>query len=133
MFIGLYCCLLVREQPLSLAWADLHHTDSLWVLFQWPIVKFRLGYPIFYLGTSKFSAQQLLMDPQSLLVGIGCTTQVPNGCHRCVSGSCAASYETQIGLQSSHETQWCMACITHQHAYGKTMVNKGMWMVSLVI
>ena len=49
----LYCCLLVRVQPLSLAWADLHHIDSLWALFQGPIVEFRLGYPIFYLGTSK--------------------------------------------------------------------------------
>ena len=53
MFIGLYCCLLVRVQPLSLAWADLHHTDSLWALFQGPIVEFQLGYPIFYLGTSE--------------------------------------------------------------------------------
>ena len=53
MFIGLYCCLLVRVQPLSLAWADLHHTDSLWALFQGPIVEFWLGYPIFYLGTSE--------------------------------------------------------------------------------
>ena len=58
MFIGLYCCLLVRVQPLSLAWADLHHTNSLWALFQGPIVEFRFGYPIFYLRTSKFSLQQ---------------------------------------------------------------------------
>ena len=53
MFIGFYCCLLVMVQPLSLAWADLHHTDSLWALFQGPIVEFRLGYSIFYLGTSE--------------------------------------------------------------------------------
>ena len=53
MFIGLYCCLLVRMQPLSLAWADLHHTDSLWTLFQGPIVEFWLDYLIFYLGTSE--------------------------------------------------------------------------------
>ena len=26
----------------------LHYTDSLWALFQGPIVEFRLGYPIFY-------------------------------------------------------------------------------------
>ena len=51
MFIGLYCCLLVKMQPLSLAWADLHYTDSLWALFQEPIVEFQLDYPIFYLGT----------------------------------------------------------------------------------
>ena len=55
MFIGLYCCLFVRVQPLSLTWADLHHTDSLWALFQGPIVEFRLGYPIFYLGTLEIS------------------------------------------------------------------------------
>ena len=55
MFIGLYCCLLVRVQSLSLAWAGLHDTESLWTLFQGSIVEFRLGYPIFYLGTSKFS------------------------------------------------------------------------------
>ena len=55
MLIGLYCCLLVRVQLLSLIWADLHHTDSLWALFQGSIVEFRLGYPIFYLGTSKIS------------------------------------------------------------------------------
>ena len=53
MFIGLYCCLLARVQPLSLAWADLHHTDSLWTLFQGPIVEFWLDYLIFYLGTSE--------------------------------------------------------------------------------
>ena len=53
MFIRLYCCLFVRVQPLCLAWADLHHTDSLWALFQGLIVEFRLGYPIFYLGTSE--------------------------------------------------------------------------------
>ena len=58
MFIGLYCCLLVRVQSLSLTWAGLHNTKSLWALFQWPIVDFWLGYPIFYLGTSKFSPQQ---------------------------------------------------------------------------
>ena len=51
MFIRLYCCLPVRVQPLSLAWVDLHHTDSLWALFQGPIVEFQLDYPIFYLGT----------------------------------------------------------------------------------
>ena len=55
MFIGLYCCFLVRVQSLSLVWADLHHTDNLWVLFQGLIVEFQLDYPIFYLGTSKFS------------------------------------------------------------------------------
>ena len=55
MFIGLYCCLLVRVQSLSLAWAGLHDTESLWTLFQGSIVEFRLSYPIFYLGTSKFS------------------------------------------------------------------------------
>ena len=60
MFIGLYCCLLVRVQPLSLAWADLHHTNSLWALFQRPIIEFRLDYPIFYLGTSKFSPQHII-------------------------------------------------------------------------
>ena len=59
MFIGLYCCLLVRVQPLSLAWAGLHDTKSLWALFQKPIVEFWLGYSILYLGTSKFSPQQL--------------------------------------------------------------------------
>ena len=53
MFIGPYCCLLVRVQPLSFAWVDLHHTDNLWALFQRPVVEFRLGYPIFYLGTSE--------------------------------------------------------------------------------
>ena len=37
-----------------LAWADLHDTESLWALFQGPIVEFRLGYPIFYLRASKF-------------------------------------------------------------------------------
>ena len=49
----LYCCLLVRVQPLSLAWVDLHYTDSHWASFQGPIIEFRLGYPIFYLGTSE--------------------------------------------------------------------------------
>ena len=53
MFIELYFCLLVRVQPSSLALADLHNTESLWALFQGPIVEFRLDYPIFYLGTSK--------------------------------------------------------------------------------
>ena len=56
MFIGLYCRLLVRVHPLSLAWANLHHTDSLWALFQGLIVEFRLGYPIFYLGISEIFA-----------------------------------------------------------------------------
>ena len=56
----LCCCLLVKVQHLSLAWAGLHDTESLWALFQEPIVEFRLGYPIFYLGTSKFSPQQSL-------------------------------------------------------------------------
>ena len=55
MFIILYCCLLVRVQPLFLAWANLYHTDSLWALFQGSIVEFWLGYPIFYLGTSEIS------------------------------------------------------------------------------
>ena len=55
MFIRLYCCLLVRVQSLSLAWAGLHDIESLWTLFQGSIVEFRLGYPIFNLGTSKFS------------------------------------------------------------------------------
>ena len=63
MFIELYCSLLIRLQPLSLAWADLHHTDSLWALFQEPVVEFRLGYPIFYLGTSKFSPSTVINDP----------------------------------------------------------------------
>ena len=58
MFIVLCCCLLVRVQPLSLAWAGLHDTESLWALFQEPIVEFRLGYCICYLGTSTFSPQQ---------------------------------------------------------------------------
>ena len=57
MFIVLCFCLLVRVQALSLAWAGLHDTESLWALFQEPIVEFWLGYPIFYLGTSKFSPQ----------------------------------------------------------------------------
>ena len=60
MFIMLYCCLLVRVQSLSLAWADFHHTDSFWALFQRPIIEFQLGYPIFYLGSSKFSSQYIL-------------------------------------------------------------------------
>ena len=64
MFIGLYCCLLVRVQSLSLARADLHHTDSLWALFQGPIVEFRLGYPIFYLGTSKNFPSTLSLNTQ---------------------------------------------------------------------
>ena len=55
MFIGLYYCLLVTVQPLSLAWLDLHHTDSLWASFQGSVFEFRLGYPIFYLGTSEIS------------------------------------------------------------------------------
>ena len=63
MFIGLYCRLLVRVHPLSLAWANLHHTDSLWALFQGLIVEFRLGYPIFYLGTSEiFSSTYMYLD-----------------------------------------------------------------------
>ena len=71
MFIGLYyCCLLVMVQPLSLAWADLHYTNNLWDLFQGPIIEFRLGYPIFYLGTSKFSPQQPLNDPLEWIVAI---------------------------------------------------------------
>ena len=60
MFIGFYCCLLVRVQPLSLVWAGLHDTESLWVLFQESIVEFPLGYPILYLGTSRFSHQQFV-------------------------------------------------------------------------
>ena len=60
MFIGLYCCLLVRVRPLSLAWADLHHTDSLGALFQGSIIEFRLGYPIFYLGTSEIFPPTLI-------------------------------------------------------------------------
>ena len=64
MFIGLYyCCLLVMVQPLSLAWADLHYTNNLWDLFQGPIIEFRLGYPIFYLRTSKFSPQHKAQTP----------------------------------------------------------------------
>ena len=35
-------------------WSVLHKTESLWALFQGLIVEFRLGYPIFYLRTSKF-------------------------------------------------------------------------------
>ena len=58
MFIVLYCCLLVMVQLLSLAWADLHNTESLWDLFQGSIIEFLLGYPIYYLGISKFSPQQ---------------------------------------------------------------------------
>ena len=58
MFIVFYCYLLVRVQPLSFAWTNLHNFKNLWALFQGSIVKFRLGYPIFYLGTSKFSPQQ---------------------------------------------------------------------------
>ena len=64
MFIVHYFCFLDRVQPLSLAWANLHNTESLWALFQEPIVEFRLGYPIFYLGTSKFSPQQTLFHQQ---------------------------------------------------------------------
>ena len=71
MFIVLYCCLLVRVQPLSLAWADLHNTKSLWALFQGLIVKFRLGYPIFYLGLSKFSTQQLPFQAYKLSTSFG--------------------------------------------------------------
>ena len=58
VFIGLYCCLLVKMQPLSLAWVGLHDIESLWALFQGPIVEFRLDYLIFYLSTSKFYPQQ---------------------------------------------------------------------------
>ena len=61
-----YCCLLVRVQPLFLAWADLHHTDSLWALIQGPIVEFWLGYPIFYLGTSEFPPQQCTIKKNCL-------------------------------------------------------------------
>ena len=64
------CCLLVRVQPLSLAWAGLHDTKSLWALFQEPIVEFQFDYPIFYLGTSKFSPQQPLNDPLEWIVAI---------------------------------------------------------------
>ena len=53
MFIVFYYCLHVRVQPPSLAWAGLHDIKSLWALFLGPIVEFRLGYPISYLGTSK--------------------------------------------------------------------------------
>ena len=67
MFIGLYCCLFVMMQSLSLAWADLHHTDSLWALFQGPIVEFQLGYPIFYLGTNFFFPQQYFVQEETIL------------------------------------------------------------------
>ena len=55
VFIGLYCCLLIRVQPLSLAWVGLHNTENLWALFQGYIVEFWLDYPIFYLRTSKYT------------------------------------------------------------------------------
>ena len=69
MFIGQYCCLLIRVQPLSLAWADLHHIDSLWVLFQGPIVEFQLDYPIFYLGTSEIFPTTMIKFPTEYEVG----------------------------------------------------------------
>ena len=56
--LGFIAVFLLGVQPLSLAWAGLHDTKSLWTLFQELIVEFRLSYPIFYLGTSKFSPQQ---------------------------------------------------------------------------
>ena len=46
----------------------LHNTESLWALFQGLIVEFQLGYPIFYLGTSKFSLQQGAISNPILLV-----------------------------------------------------------------
>ena len=68
----LHCCLLVRVQPLSLAWVDLHHTDSLWALFQGPIVKFRLGYLIFYLGISKSPPPPPTLSNTSFLLFSSC-------------------------------------------------------------
>ena len=62
MFIVLCCCLLVRVQPLSLAWAGLHNTKSLWAFFQEPIADFQLGYPIFYLETSIFYGQLMTFN-----------------------------------------------------------------------
>ena len=67
VFIGFYCCLLVKVQPLSLTWAGLHDTENLWALFQGPIVEFRLSYPIFYLRTSKFSPQQFYKNDICIL------------------------------------------------------------------
>ena len=58
MFIMLYCCLLVRVQPLSLAWADLHHTNSLWALFQGPSLSFGLATLYSIWGHQKFSPKQ---------------------------------------------------------------------------
>ena len=49
------------------------------------------------------------MDPYPYLLGWDVSARTPNRCHLCVSGSCAASYETfWVGLQSFHETQWRM-------------------------
>ena len=62
MFIVLCCCLLVKVQPLSLAWVGLHDIESLWVFFQEPIIEFQLGYPIFYLGTSIFYGQLMTFN-----------------------------------------------------------------------
>ena len=69
----LYCCLLVMVQPLFLAWADLHHTNSLWALFQRSIVEFRLGYPIFYLGTSEIFPPTKVIVEKSLRLDFSAT------------------------------------------------------------
>ena len=60
-------------QPLSLTWADLHHIDSLWALFQGPIVEFRLRYPIFYLGTSEIFPPTKVIVEKSLRLDFSAT------------------------------------------------------------
>ena len=78
MFIVLYYCLLIRVQPLSLAWADLHNTESFWALFQGLIVKFQLGYTIFYLGLLNFSTQQLPFQAHKLSTSFGSRAHYTN-------------------------------------------------------
>ena len=78
MFIGLYCCLLVMVQPLSLAWEDLHHTDSLWALFQGSIIEFWLGNPIFYLGTLEIFPPTLCKLMSNLVAVPSPVVNLPN-------------------------------------------------------
>ena len=61
-------CLFCFSALFFFFWSALHNTESLWALFQGLIVEFQLGYPIFYLGTSKFSLQQGAISNPILLV-----------------------------------------------------------------
>ena len=58
MFIGLYCCLLVRVQPLSLAWWTYTTSIAFGLYFKGSSLSFGLATPYFIWEHQKFSPQQ---------------------------------------------------------------------------